>query len=174
MNIEQYQESDFNDLARLYMDFFNEMREWQGLKKLRVEEKEVRKIAKESLDENSRVFVAKDSGKPVGFARVQLWDGAHFLREVFVGKPFRRSGVGSRLLTKCEHFVQKKGETSIFLTVEPKHSASLKFLIHNSYDTLNMLELRKDFVQTDNLERQGQLEILGHRLHLLKRESRAC
>ena len=93
--------------------------------------------------------------KIVGFARVQLWDGAHFLREIFVAKPLRRKGVGSRLLAICEDLVRKNGETSIYLTVEPKHSVSLNFLIHNGYDTLNMLELRKDFVQTGFPERQG-------------------
>ncbi|MFQ6068631.1 MAG: GNAT family N-acetyltransferase [Candidatus Bathyarchaeia archaeon] len=170
MNIRRYQNRDFNDLACLYKAFFNEMREWQGWGQLKLDEKEAVETAKESLEENSWVFVAEDSGKLVGFARVQLWDGAYFVREVFVAKSFRRKGVGSKLLAKCEDFVRRRGETSIYLSVEPKHSASLNFLIHNGYDTLNMLELRKDFVQTDFLERQGEVEILGHKLRLLKRK----
>jgi hypothetical protein len=32
------------------------------------------------------MFVAEDYGKLVGFARIQLWDGAYFMREVFVAK----------------------------------------------------------------------------------------
>jgi hypothetical protein len=74
------------------------------------------------------------------------------------------------LLARCEDFVRKNGETSIYLTVEPKHSVSLNFLIHNGYDTLNMLEIRKDLTQNSILERQGEIEILGHKLHLLKRK----
>lgn len=66
---------------------------------------------------------------------------------------------------------RKKDETSIYLSVEPKHSVSINFLIHNGYDTLNMLELRKDFTQTSLLERQSEVAIPGHRLRLLKRKT---
>jgi hypothetical protein len=52
--------------------------------------------------------------------------------------------------------------------VEPKHSVSLSFLIENGYDTLNMLELRKDLSLTDFPNRHGMVEILGHKLRLLK------
>lgn len=171
MKVRQYQDEEFDDLARLYRDFFNEIREWQGWDQLKLDEKEAAETAKESLERNSWVFVAESSGELVGFARVQLWDRAHFVREVFVARPFRRKGVGSKLLARCEDLVRKNGETSIYLTVEPRHSVSLSFLVHNGYDTLNMLELRKDFVKADILERQGELEILGHRLSLLKRNT---
>lgn len=170
MHIRRYRNSDFNDLACLYRDFFDEMREWQGWEKLKLSEEGAMEIVKESLNKSSWVFVAEDSGKLVGFARVQLWDGAYFVREVFVAKLFRRKNVGSKLLAKCENHVRKGGETSIYLTVEPKHSVSLSFLIRNGYDTLNMLELRKDFSQADFLKRQGEVEVLGHKLRLLKRK----
>jgi GNAT superfamily N-acetyltransferase len=170
MDVRKYRSSDFNDLACFYRDFFNEMREWQGWEQLKLSEEDAVGIAKESLDKNSWVFVAEDSGKLVGFARVQLWDGAYFVREVFVTKPYRRKNVGSKLLAKCEDHVRKMGETSTYLTVEPKHSVSLSFLIRNGYDTLNMLELRKDFSQAHFLERQGEVEIIGHKLRLLKRK----
>jgi GNAT superfamily N-acetyltransferase len=159
MRIRKYGESDFSDLARLYRDFFNEMRRWQGWEQLGLSQKEAAETASESLDENSCVFVAEERGSLVGFARVQFWDGAYFVREVFVAKPFRKRKIGSKLLAACEDYARKKGETSIYLTVEPKHSVSLGFLIHNGYDTLNMLELRKDFVESTLLERQGTVEI---------------
>lgn len=96
----------------------------------------------------------------------------HTLREIFVEKPFRKQNVGSRLLMRCEDLVKEKGETSIYLFVEPRHSVSLRFLTHNGYDTLNTLELRKDFVKTSLNKRQGEVKILGHRLRLLKRKAR--
>jgi len=172
MNIRKYQKNDFSELAELYIEFFNEMREWQGWEQLKLDSEEAKKTVKESLDKNSMVFVSEDSGKLVGFARVQHWDGAYFVREVFVAKLFRRKGVGSKLLARCEDFARKNGETSLYLTVEPKHSVSLEFLIQNGYNTLNMLELRKDFVQTSLVERRGEVEILGHKLRLLKRATR--
>ncbi len=167
MRIRLYRKSDLESLAGLYRDFYNEIRERQGLKQLISNEKEALETAKGSLRNNSCVFVAEDHGKLIGFARVQCWDGAYFVREVHVTKPFRRKGVGSQLLASCENAVRKNGETSIYLTVEPKHSVSLKFLIHNGYDTLNMLELRKDFAETDMPEKHGSVEILGHKLRLL-------
>ena len=168
--IREYADSDFYRLIKLYKDFFNEMRVWQGWEQLKLDDREAEEITRESLDKDSWVFVAVESGKLIGFARVQLWDGAYFIREVFVAKAFRRKSLGSELLTKCECLVKEKGETSLYLSVEPKHSVSLKFLIHNNYDTLNMLELRKDIIKTKFVERQGEIEILGHRLYLLKRK----
>ena len=44
----------FNDLARLYGNFFNEMREWQNWAQLKLDEKEAIETAKESLDKSSR------------------------------------------------------------------------------------------------------------------------
>ncbi|MCW3985082.1 MAG: hypothetical protein NWE91_01545 [Candidatus Bathyarchaeota archaeon] len=61
MNIRKYKGSDFNNLARLHKDFFNEMREWQGWEQLKLDEKGAVKTAKESLDRNSRIFVAENS-----------------------------------------------------------------------------------------------------------------
>jgi GNAT superfamily N-acetyltransferase len=170
MNVRKYQKDDFHALSRLYGDFFNEMREWQGWEQLKLDESGAEETASESLGGGSTVFLAEDSGRLVGFARVQFWDGAYFVREVFVEKIARRKGVGSKLLASCEDLVQKIGEKSICLTVEPRHSVSIEFLVHNGYDTLNMLELRKDLAKPDSPERHGNVEILGHKLRLLKRK----
>ncbi|MDH5482710.1 MAG: GNAT family N-acetyltransferase [Candidatus Bathyarchaeota archaeon] len=166
--IRRFQASDFDHLSSLYMDFYNELRESQG-QRSRLDKKEADRVARESLEGKSYVFLAENHRELVGFARVQFWEGAYFVREVFVKKPFRRNGLGSKLLTSCEDLVLKNGETSIYLTVEPKHSVSIKYLIHNGYDTLNMLELRKDLTMNDFPERQDTVEILGHKLRLLKR-----
>ncbi len=170
MKTRDYNNSDFDSLAHLYRNFFNEMREWQGWEKLKLDEHEAAETTRESLTGDSHVFVAEEDKKLAGFARVQLWDGAYFVREVYGEKSFRRKNVGSKLLTNCEEFAQTNGESSIYLTVEPKHSVSLQFLIRNGYDTLNMLELRKDSIKTSMVRRQGAIDILGHRLHLLKRK----
>jgi len=168
MRYREYRKSDFNALSSLYRSFYNEMRERQGWTWLKLDEKQAEETAKQSLENNSCIFVALDHQQLVGFVRVQLWDGAYFVREVFVEKPFRRRNVGSRLLRKCENLVQQKGETSLYLTVEPKHAVSIKYLIHNGYDTLNMLELRKDLGKDDLPARQGEIDVLGHKLQLLK------
>ena len=169
VKIRRLQESDFHDLSSLYRHFFNEMRDRQSGERLKLDEKEADKIARESLVGNSVVFVAENRRKLVGFARIQFWDGAYFVREVFVYETLRRKGIGSKLLANCGEFVLKNGETSIYLTVEPTHSVSTEYLIHNGYDTLNMLELRKDFGVDGSPENQDKVEILGHKLRLLKR-----
>jgi GNAT superfamily N-acetyltransferase len=166
--IRRFQASDFDHLSSLYMDFYNELRESQG-QRLRLDEKEADRVARESLEGKSYVFLVESHRELVGFARVQFWEGAYFVREVFVKKPFRRKGVGSKLLASCEEFVLGNGETSIYLTVEPKHTVSIEYLIRNGYDTLNMLELRKDLTMDNFPERQDTIEILGHKLRLLKR-----
>ena len=135
---------------------------------MKLDDKQAEETTKQSLNNNSVIFVARDHEKLIGFAKVQLWDGAYFVREVFVEKPFRRKSVGSKLLARCEHLAQRNGETSIYLTVEPKHSASIQYLICNGYDTLNMLELRKDLAKENRPARQGKIDVLGHRLRLLK------
>jgi GNAT superfamily N-acetyltransferase len=167
--IRRFQESDFQDLSFFYRDFYNELRESQGWGGARLQKKEADQVARESLEGKSQVFLAENHRELVGFARVQLWEGAYFVREVFVKKPLRRKGIGSKLLAGCEEFVLKNGETSVYLTVEPKHTVSIDYLIHNGYDTLNMLELRKDLTMDSSPERQDTIEILGHKLRLLKR-----
>jgi len=168
--IKQFQESDFHGMSSLYMNFYNELRESQGWEASKLDKKAADQVARESLEGKSQIFFAEHHRELVGFARVQFWEGAYFVREVFVKKQFRRKGVGSRLLACCEDFVLKNGETSLYLTVEPKHSVSIEYLIHNGFDTLNMLELRKDLA-TDNFpERQGTVDILGHKFRLLKRK----
>ena len=169
MRIRRLHISDFKALSRLYRAFFNEMREWQGWEQLKLDQRQAEEIARESIGEGSWVFVAEDSAMLVGFARVQLWDGAYFVREVFVTRPFRRQSVGSRMLASCESLVRRKGETSVYLSVEPLHSISLKFLIRNGYDTLNTIELRKDLTRSSLTERLGNVSVLGHRLRLLRR-----
>lgn len=170
MRIRGYRNKDFDALALLYREFFNEMREWQGLEQLKFDEEGAAETARESLGLNPWVFVAEDSTELVGFARVQFWDGAYFVREISVTKAFRRRSLGSRLLTKCEDLVKERGETSTYLFVEPGHSVSLKSLAHNGYDTLNTLELRKDFGQAGFVERRDKVTIRGQQLRLLKRK----
>jgi len=136
---------------------------------LKLSQKEAAETAQESLERNSTVFIEEHHGKLAGFTRVQFWDGAYSIREVFVVRPFRSRGVGGKLLASYEDLVREKGETSVYLTVEPKHQVSLKYLIRNGYDTLNMLELRKDLAEADFPERQGDVKILGNKLRLLKR-----
>lgn len=167
--IRRFQEGDFQLLSSFYSDFYNELRESQGWKGTRLEKKEADQVARESLEGRSQVFLAENHRELVGFARVQFWEGAYFVREVFVKKPFRRKGVGSKLLASCEEFVLKNGETSIYLAVEPKHAVSIEYLIHNGYNTLNMLELRKDLTMDNFPERQDTIVIQGHKLRLLKR-----
>jgi GNAT superfamily N-acetyltransferase len=152
------------------MGFYNELRESQGSETSKLNKEAADQVARESLEGKSQIFLAENQSELVGFARVQFWEGAYFVREVFVKKRFRRKGVGSRLLVACEDFALKNGETSLYLTVEPKHSVSIEYLIHNGFDTLNMLELRKDLATENPPERQGSVEILGHRFQLLERE----
>jgi GNAT superfamily N-acetyltransferase len=168
MKIRKYRSADFAQLEVLYRGFFTELRKSQGLKNPEVSRKEAKEITSESV-KNSWIFVAEEHSKLIGFSRIENWESTYFVREVFVEQPHRRRGIASELLVTCENLVKKKGESSIFLTVEPKHSASINFLLSNNYDTLNMLELRKDFLTKNAPEREGAIEILGHRFQLLKR-----
>jgi GNAT superfamily N-acetyltransferase len=170
--IRRFQERDFRGLSSFYMDFYNELRESQGWDGPKLDKKASDKAAKESLGGESQILLAENHGELVGFARVQFWEGAYFVREVFVNKQSRRKGIGSKLLASCEDFVLEKGETSLYLTVEPKHSVSIEYLIRNGFDTLNMLELRKDLTTDSSPKRQGTVEILDHKFQLLEREKR--
>lgn len=169
MIVRKYKKSDFSGLGNLYQKLFTELRTRQGYRKPRVAMKQALEIAAESVKRNSWVLLAEDDSGLIGFSRVQILEGAYFVREVFVVQEQRRRGVGSRLLAACEELVKQKGETSIFLSVEPKNSASIKYLIHNGYDTLNMLELRKDFSIRTAPTREDSTKLLNHTFQLLKR-----
>jgi ribosomal protein S18 acetylase RimI-like enzyme len=168
MKIRKYKSSDLVQLEALYRRFFTELRKKQGWKNPEISRKEAKEITSESI-KNSCIFVAEEHSKLVGFSRIGNWEGTYFVREVFVEEPYRRRGVGNELLISCEKLVREKGESSIFLTVEPKNSVSINFLRSNGYDTLNMLELRKDLLTKNAPKREDITEILGHRFRLLKR-----
>jgi len=168
MKIRKYKLSDLAQLEALYRRFFIELRKKQGWKNPEISRKEAEEITSESI-KNSWIFIAEEHSKLVGFSRIGNWEGTYFIREVFVEESYRRIGVGSKLLVSCEKLVREKGEPSIFLTVEPKNSISINFLKSNGYDTLNMLELRKDLPNKNVPEREDVTEILGNRFRLLKR-----
>jgi GNAT superfamily N-acetyltransferase len=169
MRVRRYLPSDFAGLSALYQKFFTELRASQGWQVSAIKREDAEEITSQSVKRGSWVFVAEDRGRLIGFSRVIAWEEAYFIREVYVEEPHRRRGMGSRLLAACEKLVQERGETSIFLTVEPKHSGSIEYLVSNGYDTLNMLELRKDLSLRTAPKREDNIEILGHTFQLLKR-----
>jgi aminoglycoside 6'-N-acetyltransferase I len=77
-------------------------------------------------------FIAEVDGAPAGFAELAIRDYANgcasrpvpFLEGIFVGREFRRRGIGARLVAHVERFAAAHGFTEIGSDTEIANSAS--------------------------------------------------
>ena len=79
----------------------------------------------------SRVFVAKDNGKIVGFLWAVFYEhiknkGVGIIEELYVDEKYRRKGIGKMLVFKAINFL-KKHSTVIFVTTGLHMHDAIKF-----------------------------------------------
>ena len=76
-------------------------------------------IPQDMLQESSYVLVAEPSDDKdiVGFCRIELHEGAYFLREIGVAENWRIRGVGTALLRAAEDYIKEAGKTNLYLSV---------------------------------------------------------
>ena len=141
-NIRTAKIDDLEVLARLYHEFWSELRKKQGCKPESIEE--VRASVKSCLaDSKNAIFLAFVNGDAVGFVRVSEREGCFWAEELYVKPTYRRMGIGKSLMKTAEQYVQEKGENYIYAMVSPQNRSALLFLERLGYDILNTIELVK-------------------------------
>jgi ribosomal protein S18 acetylase RimI-like enzyme len=141
--VRTYDVKDFSSLTNLVAEFFTFHRQLQGRGPLPPEEAATI-IPQDMLQESSHILVAetKEASAVVGFCRVELHEGAYFLRELGVTENWRIRGVGTALLRAAEDYIKEVGETNLFLSVVPRNIDAVRFFVRRGYDILNTMELR--------------------------------
>ncbi len=160
VRIREYDVHDFVGLTELVAEFYTFHRQLTGRSPLPSEEAATI-IPKEMLQESSYVLVAEptDSKDVVGFCRIELHEGAYFLREIGVTENWRIRGVGTALLRAAEKYIKEAGKTNLYLSVVPRNIDAIRFFVRRGYDIINTLELRTE-VSKEKIQRTP-LHFLG-------------
>ncbi len=160
VKIREYDVHDFVNLTSLVAEFFSIHRRLNGRGPMPPEEAATI-IPQEMLQEASQILVAEraDGKGIVGFCRIELHEGAYFLREIGVTENWRIRGVGTALLRAAEDHIKSAGETNLYLSVVPRNIDAVRFFVRRGYDIINTIELRTK-VQEEKIQRKV-LHFLG-------------
>jgi ribosomal protein S18 acetylase RimI-like enzyme len=145
VKIREYDVHDFVGLTELVAEFFTFHRRLTGRGPLPPEEAATI-IPQDMLQESSHILVAEppDGKDIVGFCRVELHEGAYFLREIGVTENWRIRGVGTALLRAAEDYIKEAEKTNLYLSVVPRNIDAIRFFVRRGYDIINTLELRTE------------------------------
>jgi ribosomal protein S18 acetylase RimI-like enzyme len=143
VSIREYAVEDFVGLTNLVAEFFTFHRQLNGRGPLPPDEAATM-IPQDMLQESSQILVAeeKQEKKVIGFCRIELHEGAYFLRELGVTENWRIRGVGTALLRAAEDYIKKVGESNLYLSVVPRNIDAVRFFVRRGYDIINTMELR--------------------------------
>jgi ribosomal protein S18 acetylase RimI-like enzyme len=160
ISIREYVVEDFVSLTQLVAEFFTFHRRLNGRGPLPPEEAATI-IPQDMLQESSHILVAEETQekKVVGFCRVELHEGAFFLRELGVTENWRIRGVGTALLRAAEDYIKSAGESNLYLSVVPRNIDAVRFFVRRGYDIINTMELRSE-VPEEKIQRKA-LHFLG-------------
>ncbi|MFX0169747.1 MAG: GNAT family N-acetyltransferase [Candidatus Hodarchaeota archaeon] len=160
VKIREYHVKDFPALCHLVAEFFSYHRELNGRGPLPPDEAATL-IPRDMLKETSKILVAEptENGDIIGFCRVELHEGAYFLRELGVTSSWRIRGVGTALLRSAEEHIKTAGQSNLYLSVVPRNVDALRFFVRRGYDIINTIELRAN-VTEDRVQRTPTL-LLG-------------
>ncbi len=145
VSIREYTVEDFESLTNLVAEFFTFHRRLNERGPLPPEEAATM-IPQDMLQESSHILIAeeKQEKKVVGFCRIELHEGAYFLRELGVTENWRIRGVGTALLRAAEDYIKNAGKSNLYLSVVPRNIDAVRFFVRRGYDIINTLELRAE------------------------------
>ncbi len=160
ITIRKYDVQDFVGLTNLVAEFFTFHRRLNGRGPLPPEEAATI-IPQDMLQESSHILVAEtvEGTYIVGFCRIEMHEGAYFLREIGVTENWRIRGVGTALLRAAEAYIKSAGETNLYLSVVPRNIDAVRFFVRRGYDIINTMELRTQ-VSEEKVQRKA-LHFLG-------------
>ncbi len=84
------------------------------------------------FNSGSKVFVAKDGNKAVGFIWVIYYEhiknkGIGIIEELYIDNNYRRKGIGKKLILKAVGYLKKKQVIAIIVTTGPHMENAKKF-----------------------------------------------
>ncbi|MCK5119803.1 MAG: GNAT family N-acetyltransferase [Candidatus Latescibacteria bacterium] len=161
-HIRPYKDGDLRKLNDLYREFYTlHHRDFSGGRAMSTEGAEA-SVKEFVVKEDSWILVAEhDSTQVVGFVRFERRDSCFFGGELFVHLNWRRRGIGTALLDAQEKWIREHGGNAVYLSVVPANRGMFGFIFKRGYDTLNTVELCKDFDPEKAARRRSEMEFLG-------------
>jgi len=102
-------------------------------------------LAEIFTDENSVYFSAVRKKKVLGFISGGVKGRDSFIQSVIVNEKFRKSGIGTELITKFIEFSKKKGAENFFIAVFKNNPHSVKFFTDNGFSVKDtFIEMRRN------------------------------
>ncbi len=97
------------------------------------------------LKKHYPVFAASISGRYVGYAVCRIDSDVVWLESIYVRNEYRRQGIASKLLKRCEEVGRELGNETLYVYIHPNNDAVISFLNENGYNVLNLIEVRKAY-----------------------------
>lgn len=168
--IRRYSDPDFEDVARLLMNMYNDA--WAEMfgPDARMSLEEARKtVVTDLLVPDTHVLVLEHGAEKqlVGFISYAIrYGGVFFIVYEWVEKEYAEYGCDDMLFQRVEDEARAAGESAVYIHVSHREHRFIEFLIRRGYETLNMLELAKYLDKLPEPYSGKTIEIEGHRLRL--------
>ncbi len=163
--IRPYNDSDFEDTAKLIMNMYNDA--WSEMfgPNVSMSLEEARKaLVTDLLVPDTHVLVLEHGcdNRPVGFISYAIRHGGVFYIEYeWIEKEYAKYKYDDALFQQVEEEARASGETSLYILVSHREHRFIEFLMHRGYETLNMLELAK-YLEERPRNSGKTVEIEGH------------
>lgn len=164
--IRPYRDSDFEDVAKLLMNMYNDA--WAEMfgpdARMPLEEAR-RAVVTDLLVPDTRVLVLEHGAdsRLVGFISYAIRYGRVFFIEYeWVEREYAKYGYDDMLFQHLEEEARAAGENALYIHVSHREHRFIDFLIRRGYDTLNMLELAKYLNKLPEPYSGKKIEIEGH------------
>lgn len=145
IEIETMTGADIPGFAPLAAQFRVSLRAFKGIT-ASPNESEGASELKEYLDAGFPVFTAREVGQPCGYLVCRVDKPCVWVESLYVLPEYRRKGVASALFSKAEELAAAYGEDTVYNYVHPNNDGIIAFLKSRGYTVLNLIELRKPYV----------------------------
>lgn len=101
----------------------------------------------EYMEAGYPIFVAENENKELlGYLVCRIDNGVVWVESLFVSDNVRRGGIASNLYKEAERLSEELGGDTLFNWVHPNNDKMIRFLSKIGYDVLNLIEIRKPWV----------------------------
>lgn len=94
------------------------------------------------------IYAASVNGLMVGYEVLKVEDNVVWLESLYVKEGYRNRGIGKMLFDKAE----EHSSDTLYINVHPNNELMLNFLKELKYDVLNLIEVRKAYVDEKHNE----------------------
>jgi ribosomal protein S18 acetylase RimI-like enzyme len=86
---------------------------------LKEQDREISAGTLEAKIAGREIYIAADRENPIGWLRYNLfWDAVPFMTHLYLAEPYRRRGIGTKLVSRWEAALKEKGYTDALTSTQ--------------------------------------------------------